>query len=1140
MMASRTQYELEILLGARKAATFDSSIGNAKTGIDSISSTAKKAAAVITGAFAAVNITDAIQDAMETYSDFEQSLANTAAIAGASSTEYKKLEEAAREAGKSTSKTAQESSEALGYMALAGWDVQESTSALMPVLKLSEATQMDLAETSDLVTDSMSALKLEIKELPQYLDTVVQGNNAANMTSQQMMQSMILSGGAARTLNVDYTDLGTAIGILANNGTKGNKAGIAMNAMLTRIASNDAALKMMDSLNISIFDAKGSFVGLENALQEINEGVDGLSVEDKAKALKEIAGTQYYSKMTYLLESVKEGANGAESAWDELNSSLENSDGALENMDSKVMDTMQGAKKIMESAFDDVKISFADAFDEEAVEVMNRLGEGFNTLSENIQNFSEEHESEIHIIFEDVMDGAESIIDVVGDAADIFVENWELIESVVVGAGTAAALGKVANGVMGVGKAVSAVKAGSSVAEVMGLAGSLSAIATPLGAVTAGAVVAGTAFAGISTYVKKTHDNMVNASLEEHFGDINLSLEELDELAQSIVGKRKLTQISGMLESIADTQDSIDGMTDSFKEIEKVSWKLNAGIEITNDDKDAYVSSVKQYVEEAQNAVTSQGYTVSIATKLLVGNDSAIASENDEYFAGLDQQLSNLQKKLNKRINKVVENGLSINKDEKIQKLLGDISDITAAVTDAQDEAALQNIELKYSGKDMQVEDFEQLTKDLADYQNQVMDGADEAYQASMTTLNQRLASGDISKKKYKVEKSQLDEGYYQTQAESMANSWEYIMHTVKDVYPEVSEKTLDTIQKNIQSGIDTELKNALENGTSVNNLGHITDKIVDDALKNSGVSNGTREELEKLFNGGIGDFAQSMESSYNQMKDNGVEIPKEYRNQVHDMESLGALSGSVDEAYAMLGDKLSDSPQYTALMEAGYGTGEDISESIIAGIGETTPEVQAAVANLMNKINDGMGGTFTVSLDVAAGAFQKTKDSLFQSSSQSKNTSTTYKDKKGDHTIYRNAKGGIYSSPILTTFAEKGPEAAIPLDGSERGKSLLRQANEIMGMRVVEDTTNYPKVTRDKELYAKLAQSTGGNTVRQTNVSQGAAPVFHISYSPKIEISGNADQSVVEKALEISQEKFKAMMEEYQSSQARVSFAGH
>ena len=159
MAKRRSQYSLEILLGAKKASSFQSGINGAKSGLQGISSTATKVAGLIGAAFGAIQIKDFVKESVDTFSDYEQSLANTAAIANATQTEQEQLNEAAREAGKATTKTAKESADALGYMALAGWNVKESTSALQPVLKLSAASNMDLATCSEW------SLKLKIPQI---------------------------------------------------------------------------------------------------------------------------------------------------------------------------------------------------------------------------------------------------------------------------------------------------------------------------------------------------------------------------------------------------------------------------------------------------------------------------------------------------------------------------------------------------------------------------------------------------------------------------------------------------------------------------------------------------------------------------------------------------------------------------------------------------------------------------------------------------------------------------------------------------------------------------------------------------------------------------------------------------------------
>ena len=246
--SKKTEYEIAIQVGGKVAASFGNSVQNVNSGFDSMTNMAKSAAKMIAGAFAAVKVGQFVTDAVEVYSEFEQSMANTAATANATKAEYEQLEAAAREMGKATTKTAAEASDALGYMMLAGWSVNDAISGLEPVLRLSEATQMDLATCSDLVTDSMSALGLSVDDLTGYLDICTMANNKANTSAEALMEAFIGCGGTARTAGTSLNDTATALGILANNGTKGAEAGTALNSMLVRMTSKDVAINAMKDL----------------------------------------------------------------------------------------------------------------------------------------------------------------------------------------------------------------------------------------------------------------------------------------------------------------------------------------------------------------------------------------------------------------------------------------------------------------------------------------------------------------------------------------------------------------------------------------------------------------------------------------------------------------------------------------------------------------------------------------------------------------------------------------------------------------------------------------------------------------------------------------------------------------------------
>lgn len=1121
-MASRKEYALEVLLGARTKPSFQSSINKGRQGLKSLSSSAKKAAALVTGAFAAVNVGGVVKDSIEVYSGFEQQLAASAATAGATETEYRKMEQASREAGKATIKTAEESASALGYMALAGWDVEQSTQGLMPVLKLSAATNLELAETSDLVTDSMSALKMDVKDLPAYLDLVTKANNSANTTSQQLMQAFIKSGGAARTLKMDVKDSAIALGILANNGTKAEEGGRTLNAILTRISSNKNALDEMKALKIKIFE-KGQFVGMEEALKRINKGVEGLTVEKKAKALKNIAGTNYYSKMAYLLDGVKSGAKGAESAWDDLEDKLGDSDGTLDEMYAKMTNTMSGATETMKSAMDDAKISFADAFDGEMVEVLNGLSGAFNVVSDGIADFAKENEVEIHQTFEEMKEWVLSAGEAVGDFGSLIADNFDLV----------------ASGITGIGVAMGTYKVASGIAKIVTSLGAVSA--SPIGIF----ALAASAVAGLGAYAKRTHDNMVRAGLEEHFGNVSLSLEDLDEIAQEIVGKKTLAKISAMLESIGDTDKSIESMKDSLSDMERIDWKFKAGFKIDKADRELYAESAKQYVKYAQEALDNKAYTVHVATEVLFGKGSKIGMENDAFYSGLDAELDHLQKRLNKRIEKAVKNGMDINTDKTAQELLKKIGDITDIVTEAENESELQALELKYSGKDLTASDFKQISKDIQKYEEQVDSGAEDAYKSSMTALNARLKKKDISKKGYDAEAKEIKQAYFDTKAKALKNGSDFYIQTIKDAYPEVS-----AAMEKYEAKLREQFKKQSEQGISPDDLSEQSYLSVSGIWEDPEMEemDAVKPEIRELYEYGLKKNREYAEELAQQEKSSGMKVSAPLNENMWDIKTLSALSGNDYDAYELLGKAISGDDGLAAIVKTSEEIGGAVPEGVAEGMDNNSTRVLEAAENLVGLVKKrmeeaGAGMKITLTPDIVYGALPEidSKPAMTQLRPQKTLKAATLPKpaKKGgnkNQKILSNAEGGIYFNPILTTFAEEGPEAAIPLDGSSRAKTLWQQAGEILGMIPAGNKAvygNIPSPDRDKAIYQDtLKLKPAAATVPEST------PDIKINYAPVIEIKGDADQKALAKTLRISQAEFAEMMDTYLASKGRTSFA--
>ena len=181
---------------------------------------------------AVLGISAGAASTFQTYQNFEKSVSTVKALSGSNPQEMAELTKVAREMGKTTTKSASEAADALGYMALAGWDKEKMEKSLKPVLRLSEAGNLDLGRTSDLVTDSMSSLGIDADDLQGYLDKVAKTASSSNTNIDAMMEAFLEFGGTAKNRGIAHDEASALIGVLANRGVKGSEAGNALNSVL--------------------------------------------------------------------------------------------------------------------------------------------------------------------------------------------------------------------------------------------------------------------------------------------------------------------------------------------------------------------------------------------------------------------------------------------------------------------------------------------------------------------------------------------------------------------------------------------------------------------------------------------------------------------------------------------------------------------------------------------------------------------------------------------------------------------------------------------------------------------------------------------------------------------------------------------
>ncbi|MHC8516769.1 phage tail tape measure protein [Sporosarcina sp. ITBMC105] len=340
----------------------------------------KSTGAVITGFGAAVAA--GFGKSIKVAANFEAGMSKVAAVSGATGKDLDALTKAARDWGASTSFSASEAASGLEYMALAGWDTQQMLGGIGPILHLAEAGALELGRASDLVTDSMSALGIEVGDLEGYLDKVAKTSASANTDIDALMEAFVIAGGTFSRFNVPLEEANSFLAILANRGFKGSEAGTALNSIMTRLtASTGPSAKALKQLGVNAFDSQGKFRGMETVMKEVESALSGLSDKERAHYQTQIAGLEHGKAFSAML-----GGLGQE--YDELKGKIVDSDNALIDMRNTMKDNLLGELENLSSAFEEVMTEVGYALlpiIKEAVRFLQDLADKFNGLSEPVK-----------------------------------------------------------------------------------------------------------------------------------------------------------------------------------------------------------------------------------------------------------------------------------------------------------------------------------------------------------------------------------------------------------------------------------------------------------------------------------------------------------------------------------------------------------------------------------------------------------------------------------------------------------------------------------------------------------------------------------------------------------------------------------
>ena len=315
---------------------------------------------------------------------FEASMSKVEAYSKASAEDLEKLAAAAKEMGASTSKTASEAADALGFLALNGYKTEEMLSSLKPIVKASEAGGMSLATVADAVANSLTSYGKGAEDAEEFLNvlTATQNNSATSM--EQLLTTYRDLSGTFKMLDVDFNESATLLGLVANRGLKGAEAGTALNSVMLRLlGTNKNAATALNSIGVSAWDAEGNFKGLTNTLREVSAKMQDMTTEEKTLFEKEVSGVMRFQEFNKLLDAANDLEN-YEELYNEVSHAMENN--YLYNTAETMMDNLKGDITILKSATEALGISIFETFSDKAVYNVEKMTFWVNKLNDGVKN----------------------------------------------------------------------------------------------------------------------------------------------------------------------------------------------------------------------------------------------------------------------------------------------------------------------------------------------------------------------------------------------------------------------------------------------------------------------------------------------------------------------------------------------------------------------------------------------------------------------------------------------------------------------------------------------------------------------------------------------------------------------------------
>lgn len=318
-------------------------------------------------------------------SDFESAMSKVSAISGATGSDLDALNQKAQEMGAKTKFSATESAEAFTYMAMAGWKTEDMLQGIDGIMALAAADGLDLATTSDIVTDALTAFGLSASDSGHFADVLAKAASNANTNVTLLGESFKYAAPVAGALGYSAEDTAIALGLMANAGIKGSQGGTALRSSLSRlIKPTDDAAALMEKYGLSMTNADGSMKSLGQVMDMLRNNMGDLTEAEQAQAAATLFGQEAMSGMLSII-------NASDKDYEKLTSAIYDADGAAQEMADTMLDNLGGQLTLLKSALEGLAIQFGEIL----LPYIKQFVTWLQNLTQKLQNLTPEQKEQI-------------------------------------------------------------------------------------------------------------------------------------------------------------------------------------------------------------------------------------------------------------------------------------------------------------------------------------------------------------------------------------------------------------------------------------------------------------------------------------------------------------------------------------------------------------------------------------------------------------------------------------------------------------------------------------------------------------------------------------------------------------------------